>query len=106
MSDEAKTPEELLAELRALRARVAELEGASSSVTAPEPPENENAAGRLSRRHLISWVTPVVLSSAALPKTLYAQGFGPPSPPTPAPTPAPPTPGPTPAPTPSPTPGG
>ena len=106
MSDEAKTPEELLAELRALRARVAELEGASSSVTTPEPPENEDAAGRLSRRHLIRWVTPVVLSSAALPKTLYAQGFGPPSPPTPAPTPAPPTPGPTPAPTPSPTPGG
>ena len=97
MSDDSKTREELLEELQALRARIAELEGASSSVTTPEPPENEDPAGRLSRRHLIRWVTPVVLSSAALPKTLYAQGSGPPSPPTPAPTPSP---------TPSPTPGG
>ena len=108
MSDHEKTREELIAELRALRARLGETEGPDSGVEAPGSTEPEESADP-GRRHLIKWVTPVILSSATLPKTLYAQGFGPPAPPTPAPTPAPtpgPTPAPTPSPTPSPTPGG
>jgi hypothetical protein len=91
MSDDERTREELLAELRALRARVAELEGARSSggaTPASEPPPQEDSAEHPSRRHLIKWVTPVVLGSAALPRTLYAQGFGTTPAPTPSPTPS------------------
>ena len=59
MSDENKTREELLEELRALRAQVQQDEPAASADTAPRPKEG------MTRREALetaAWVAPVILS--------------------------------------------
>jgi hypothetical protein len=73
MTDGKKSREELLEEMQALRNQLAELDASQPAIPADGSPDSP------SRRGLLKWVAPVVLTSTVLPNTLYAQGLGPPT---------------------------
>ncbi len=72
-----KSREQLLAEMQALRDQLAGLDAAQPDAQLAQT--DEPVEDGQTRRKMIQWVTPVVLASTVLPRTLYAQGLGPPT---------------------------
>ena len=77
MTKDRKSREELLAEMQALREQLAELDAAQVEGQSGETDGVADSGDGPTRRELIQWVAPVVLSSSVLPSTLYSTGARP-----------------------------